>query len=121
MFFYSNYVFSYNGLKCVSMNNQEFRIKSGIISINNNEPILYPYSIFANKCKGSCNNINDPCAKLCVSHIAKDMNIKVFNLILRTNETRHTSWHETCKCKCRLDARTCNDKQRWNKDIYKCE
>ena len=22
----------------------------------------------------------------------------------RTNETRHIKWHETCKCKCRLDA-----------------
>ena len=21
----------------------------------------------------------------------------------RTNETRHTKWHETCKCKCRLE------------------
>ena len=20
----------------------------------------------------------------------------------RTNETRHTEWHKTCKCKCRL-------------------
>ena len=25
--------------------------------------------------------------------------MKVFNLISRTNETRHTKWHETCKCK----------------------
>ena len=22
----------------------------------------------------------------------------------RTNEKRHIEWHETCKCKCRLDA-----------------
>ena len=25
----------------------------------------------------------------------------------RTNETRHTKWHETYKCKCRLDASVC--------------
>ena len=25
--------------------------------------------------------------------------MKVFNLISRTNETRHIKWHETCKCK----------------------
>ena len=30
-------------------------------------------------------------------------------------------WHETCKCKCRVDANVCNNKQRWNKDKYKCE
>ena len=30
-------------------------------------------------------------------------------------------WHETCKCKCRVDANVCNNKQRWNKDKCKCE
>ena len=29
----------------------------------------------------------------------------------RTNETRHLEWHETCKCKCRLDASVCDNKQ----------
>ena len=39
----------------------------------------------------------------------------------RTNETRHIEWHETCKCKCRLDASVCNNKQRWNEDKCRCE
>ena len=39
----------------------------------------------------------------------------------RTNETRFIEWHETCKCKCRLDAIVCNDKQRWNKNKCRCE
>ena len=39
----------------------------------------------------------------------------------RTNEKRHIKWHETCKCKCRLDAIVCNNKQRWNKDKCQCE
>ena len=46
----------------------------------------------------------------------------------RTNETRHIKWHETCKCKCRLDAsvcnnkqRFCNNKQRWNDDKCRCQ
>ena len=39
----------------------------------------------------------------------------------RTNKTRHVSWHETCKCKCRLDASVCNNKQCWNNDKYRCE
>ena len=41
--------------------------------------------------------------------------------MLRTNETRHTEWHETWKCKCRLDASVCNNKQRWNEDKCRCE
>ena len=32
----------------------------------------------------------------------------------KANETRHIEWHETCKCKCRLDSSVCNSKQRWN-------
>ena len=39
----------------------------------------------------------------------------------RTNETRHIKWHETCKCKCRLDASACDNKQRWNDDKCRCE
>ena len=92
-----------------------------IIDIDNNEPSFYPYSIEVNKCSGSCNNINDPYAKLCVPDVVKNRNVKVFNLISRTNETRHIEWHETCKCKCRLDASVCNNKQSWNKDKCRCE
>ena len=39
----------------------------------------------------------------------------------RTNETRHIEWHETCKCKHRLDASICNSKQHWNKDKCRCK
>ena len=69
----------------------------------------------------NCNNINDPYAQICVPDVVKDLNIKVFNLMSRTNETRHIKWHETCKCKCRLDAIVCNNKQRWNNDKCRCE
>ena len=39
----------------------------------------------------------------------------------RTNERRHIKWHETCKCKCRLDASVCNNKQRWDNEKCRCE
>ena len=39
----------------------------------------------------------------------------------RINETRHTKWHEKCKCICRLNAVVCNNKQRWNEDKCCCE
>ena len=60
--------------------------------------------------------INDPNAKMCVPDAVKDLNVKVFNLMSRSNETRHVKWHETCKCECRLDVSVCNNKQRWNDD-----
>ena len=103
---------SVNSLECVSMNNQECKMRTEIINLNTNETIFYPYSIKINRCKGSCNTINNPCAKICVPDQSKDTNVKVFNLMSRTNETRHIKWHKTCKCRCRLDASICNNKQR---------
>ena len=80
-----------------------------------------PYSIKLSKCSGSCNNINDPYPKLCILDVSKNMNVKVFNLIWRTNEKRYIKWQETCKCKCRLDASVCNNTQRWNEYKCRCE
>ena len=71
------------------MSNQEYNVRSEIINVNTNEPMFYPYNITINKCKGSCNSINDPYARLCVSDTFKNINVKVFNLMSRTNETRH--------------------------------
>ena len=110
-----------NSLECVSMNNQECKIKTEIINHNTDEPILYPYSIKIIRCKGSCNTINDPYTKICVPDQNKNTNVKVFNLLLITTETRHIKWHKTCKCKCKLDASICNNKQRWNDDKCRCE
>ena len=112
---------SVNSLECVSMNNQECKVRTKIIDVNTNEPIFYPYSIKINRCKGSCNTINDPYAKICFPDKIKNTNVKVFNLMLRTNETRHIKWHKTCKCRCRLDASVCNNKKRRNEGKCKCE
>ena len=97
---------SVNSLSCISMSNQECKARPEIINVNSNNPIFYPFSIKTSKCSGSCNNINDPYAKICVPDAIKDLN--VFNLMSITNEIRH----ETRKCKCRLDASVCNNKQR---------
>ena len=108
-------------LSCISMKNQERKIRPKVIDINSNNPILYPFSIKINKCSGSCNNINNPYAKICVPDVIKDLNVRVFNLMSKTNETKFIKWHETCKCIFRLDGIICNSKQRWNEDKCKCE
>ena len=87
-FFLSSLV-STISLSCISMNNQECKIRPEIININSNEPVFYSFSIKTSKCSGNCNNINDPYAKICVADVAKDLNVKVFNLMSRANETRH--------------------------------
>ena len=79
-----------NSLKCVSMSNWQCKIRPGIINSNSNEPSFYPYSVKI--------NINEVVVviismihiqKMCVSDVVKNINVKVFNLITRNNETRH--------------------------------
>ena len=112
---------SATSLCCISMKSQECKVRKEIININSNEPVFYPFSIKTSKCSGSCNNINDIYPKICVPDVVKDLNIKVLNLMSRTNEIRHIKWDETCKFKCRLDASVCNNKQRWSDDKCQCE
>ena len=81
--------------------NQECKRMPQVINVKSNNPIFYPFSIKISKCSSHCNNINDPYAKICVPDIIKNLNVKVLNLMSRTNETRFIEWHEKCKCKCR--------------------
>ena len=104
-----NSLLSVNSLECISIKNEECKVRPEIVDINSNNPIFYPFSIKVNKCNGSCNNINDPYAIICVPDIAKNLNVRVFNLMSLTNEI------------CRLDKIICNSKQRWNKDKCRCE
>ena len=105
---------SVNSLECISMKNQECKLRPEIVNLNSNNPIFYPFSIKVSKYNGNCNNINDPYASVCV-------NVNVFNLMTLTNETRHIKWHETCKVICRLDKLICNSKQQRNEDKCRCE
>ena len=102
---------SVNLLSCISMNNQECKVRPQIVNVNRDGLVFFPFSIKTNKCSGSCNNINNPYAKLCVPDIVKNLNVEVFNLMSRTNETRCIEWHETCKCKCRFNCSVCDNKE----------
>ena len=70
-------------LECMSMINQKCMSRPKIVDVNADEPVFYPYLIKVNKYSGSCNNINDPFAKLCVPDVVKNINFKVFNLMSR--------------------------------------
>ena len=71
------------------MNNQERKTRPEVVNVNGDEPVLFPISIKISKCSGICNNVNDPYANICVPDIVKNLNVKVFNLLSRTNETRY--------------------------------
>ena len=83
-------VFKVNTLECLSVINQECKPRPKILDVNEGigEALLYPYNVLVNKCSGSCNTIDDPMSRICVPNIIKNVNIKVYNFLMRLNETR---------------------------------
>ena len=110
-----------NSLECVSLKNQECKVRPEIVDASSNNPTFYPFSVKINKYSGNCNNIIYPYARICAPDVVKNLNVKVFNLMSLTNETWHIEWHEACKCICRLDGIICNNKKRWNEDKCRFE
>ena len=92
IFFFGCNVSNVNSLKCVSMNNQECKIRPEIININSNEPSFYLYSTEINKCSGICNNINDPYSKQDIQNEMKLVNANVdqMQVFVITNNVRIT-------------------------------
>ena len=98
-------------LECVSVINRKCMPTPKILDVNEGvgEALLYPYNVLVNKCSGSCDTINNPMAKLCVSKTIKRINMQVYNFLVRLNETRSVLWHESCKCVCKLNSSVCNN------------
>ena len=71
MIFFGCNLSNVNPLKYVSMSNQECKIRPQIVNVSSDEPTYYPYSVKINKCSGSCNNINDLFAKVCIPDVVK--------------------------------------------------
>ena len=110
-------------LECVSVVNQKCMPKPKILDVNEgvDEALFYPYNVLVNKCSESCDMLDSPMAKLCVPNIIKRINMKVYNFLMRLNETRNVLWHESCNCVCRLNSSVCNNKQIWNSDTCRCD
>ena len=75
-------------------NEQECKVRPQIVNLNRDEPAFFIFSIKTSKWSGSCNNINNQYAKLCVHDIVKKSNVGAFNVMSRNNETRHIEWHK---------------------------
>ena len=110
-------------LECVSVVNQKCIPRPKILNVNEGigEALFYPYNVLVNKCSGSCDTLDNPMSKTCVPKIIKNVNIKVYNFLMRLNETRNVLWHESCKCVGRLNSSVCNSKQIWNSDTCRCD
>ena len=80
-----------NTLECLSLINQEYMPRPKILNVNEGigEALFYPCNVLVNKCSGSCDTLDNPMSKICVPKIIKNVNMKVYNFLMRLNETRN--------------------------------
>ena len=60
------------------------------------------------RCHGSCDTLDNPSGRICLLNKRKKVNLNVFNLISRINESRRLTKHISFDCKCKLDGTGCN-------------
>ena len=60
----------------------------------------------------SCNSANDLSTKICIPSKTKDINVKVFNIITRTNEAKVMVKLISCNYKCKFNSAKRNSKQK---------
>ena len=83
------------------LNNQPCKSKPTLANINSDETIFYQFTVSVNKYGGSCNTVVNPYVRVFLPNEVKNVNIKVFNIILDLNQT--TVQHESCECKGELN------------------
>ena len=116
-------VLKVNTIECLSAINEECMPRRKILNVNEGigEALFYLYNVLVNKCSGNCNTLDNPMSRICVPNIIKNVNINVYNFLMRLDDTRNVLWHESCKCVCLLNSSVCNSKQIWNSDTCKCD
>ena len=85
------------------------------------ETHYYPFAVKSDRCVGSCNTLNNLSNKVCVPNKTEDLNLSVFNLIIRINESKTLAKHLPCERKCRFGGKKCNSDQWWNNNKCWCE
>ena len=53
----------------------------------------------------SCNTLNNLLNRVCVPNKTEDLNLSVFNMITRINESKTLTKHISCKCICKFGGR----------------
>ena len=88
---------------CITLNNQPYMTRPTLIDLNpdeyNQALRYYPFMVKLDRCNGSYNNLDEPSGRRCVANKTEDINLKVFNMITRINESKTLTKHVSCECK----------------------
>ena len=71
--------------KCLSLNDESCMVRYTLIDLNSVELKYYLFMTRLDKCNETCNVLSP---KKCVPKKTKDINVKVFNMIINKNEAK---------------------------------
>ena len=104
--------------KYLSLNNEPCMVRPTLTDLDLVELKYYPFMISLDKYTGSCNVLS---SKTSVPKKAKDINVKVFNMMANKDGAKAIRKHISCDCKCELNCTTCNSNQKWNNETCQLE
>ena len=92
----SSIVNASNHSRCVSLSNQTCMIQPTLINLHPNEYSqefhYYPFSVQLDRCVGNCNTLKNN-SKICVPNKTENLNLSMFNMITRINESKTLAKH----------------------------
>ena len=101
-----------NHAKCGSLNDQQCMTQLTLINLHPNEHSqglqYYLVAFNLDRCVGSFNTLNGLSDKVRVPNKTEDLNLSVFNMIMRMNQSKTLTKHISCKCKYKFDDGKCN-------------
>ena len=75
-----------------------------LINLHHNEYIqrlrYYPFAVNLNR----CNALSDPSNSVCVPNKTKGLDLSVFNMVTGVNESKTSTKHISCECKCKFNV-----------------
>ena len=108
-----------NLTKCVSLNNQQWIIQPNLISLQPNQYSqglrFFPFAV-------NLDGLLEAVILLMTYLIeyvfqkTEDLNLSVFSMITRINESKASTKHISCKCKYKFSGRKYNLNQKWGND-----
>ena len=110
------------GVICEEVSNQACAVRKTLVDINkNNVSRYYPFTIGLNKCTGSCDVIDAPGAKKCLSDKISEKFIKVYDMLNVANIPFLVEEDKSCRCECKFNSSVCtHPMQKWNEDLCRC-
>ena len=110
-------------IKCIFINNQQFLVGATLIDLNLDELYYYSFIVSMNRCHGRCTTVEELVRRICFHNKMRDMNLKVFNMINKINESKTLAKHISCECRYEFNGRKYNSRQNWNNDKcqYECK